>query len=203
MCLTLLPYGGVRFAVHAEQVRNPARVTGHVVSAAEKDGRYELTMEVMAIVAKEIGPCRKAWVDHDLDGANILGARVAPKTRARFSLRFEPGEASVEVCNLDNEARCRRLTKARSPTDVDVGIADRGCKADADCVPIALGEMCTPCSCANGAYVTDKRQEILDKAERTSGECGPTLQVTCPACPSRRAVCRASRCVLVDASDGG
>jgi hypothetical protein len=208
MCLTLLPYGGIRFAVRAEGMRKPARVTGRIVAAAEKDGRYELTMEVMAIVAKEIGRCREAWVDYNLDDAIILGARVgSPKSdagtaRARFSLRFEPGEAKVEVCNLDGEARCRRLAKARSPTDADVGIADRECNSDADCLPIALGEMCTPCPCANAAYVKDKRQEILERAERASRECGPTPRVTCPACAPRRAACRASRCVLVDASDG-
>jgi hypothetical protein len=215
-CLTIYPYGGVRLVAGGAGLRNPARITGTIVASAGGGGRFEFTIEVARIVAKSLGPCRRAWHDLPLAEANVLGTRVAaggrdggaPPSRARFSLRSDDGWATVDLCALDGPApaaapptpRCRVLARRPATHTFVRPPPAGGCATDADCSAGPAGEVCAPCACTFEAFRTPKHGDGGDGPARARDECPPLPAAPCPPCPWPRAACRAGRCELVPPS---
>jgi hypothetical protein len=87
---------------------------------------------------------------------------------------------------------------------------DRACNADADCVAVFQGFVCTTCKCPNTAIATKDRARYDSALQTRSTGCAPPGDVACAACENVTAGCdpNTKQCGLgvtsniVDAGDG-
>ncbi len=80
------------------------------------------------------------------------------------------------------------LASAGCETEILAADYDQTCKADADCVTVAVGDICK-CSC-QGAAINVKEKERYDE-DRLTIACG----VACSPCPAfADAICRQGTC---------
>src|SRR6185437_8930819 len=110
---------------------------------------FRIWVEVSKIYAKEIGPCHRHWIDFELYEADILGQRVTspnadaqkipqlggkgPEAPRGYALHFDAARTTLDLCTLTTPAKCRKLTKKKSPSDLSRVRTNGLCKIDDDC----------------------------------------------------------------------
>jgi hypothetical protein len=120
-------------------------------------------------VLLRIGPC---------------GTTSAHEPRVRAFLAF--ALATVGVL-----AAC----SSSSSTTIQASDYDQSCATSADCVPIAVGDLCE-CSCAASAI--NRKDEARYEADVRDRLSRCTSHPYCGACDDVRATCVAGRCAIVD-----
>ena len=221
LALTLLPDGLARFGTPVPHYRNAARVFGQITHVEGNDANtFRIWVDVTKILAKEIGARHRWSEDFELYEAAILGQRVTspnsnghhvpelggqgPEPPPTFKLTFDEPRATLELCTAGQVPRCRKLTKARSPSELSRVRTKAECKADEDCVTVTDGEQCDPCLCPSKPSVKSWPKKADPDKEDTTWEtkaehlCGKeiTRKDTCAACPELRAVCKQRQCIL-------
>lgn len=222
LALTMLPGGLVRFATPVPHYRHDARVFGQVTHVEGDDANtFRIWVDVTKILAKEIGARHRRTEDFELYEAAILEERVtSPNTNGHhlpelggqgpapppsFKLAFDEAREALELCATSTPARCRKLAKRKSPSDLSRVRTNAVCKRDEDCTIVTDGEQCDPCLCPSKPSVKTwpKKKSDPDKDDmswETKPEhlCGEELPRpdTCPPCPPLHAICKQKQCVL-------
>jgi hypothetical protein len=143
LCLTLMGHGFYRITATVPHYRNDARVSGRILDArpGKTPRSFDITISVRSIIAKEIGRCRKNWVNYRLPAAEVLGVRVTPtdgsaeifdredpwtghfddggsvtakEAPKRFSIQFDEAFEKVEMCAHLSEPRDAESPRCRT-----------------------------------------------------------------------------------------
>jgi len=74
-------------------------------------------------------------------------------------------------------------------------IMDQTCAEDSECMPVARGDACDPCTCSDDAVNVDASPPDYF-ASLDDLECGTPGPTTCAPCAEARAVCDDGQCAL-------
>lgn len=143
LCLTLMGQGFYRITATVPHYRNDARVSGRIIDvrAGKAPRSFDITLSVRSIIAKEVGRCRKNWVNYRLPAADLLGVRVTPTEGSeevfdredpwtgqlddggavtpkeppkRFSIQFDEAFEHVEMCASPDQPRDAEAGRCRT-----------------------------------------------------------------------------------------